>query len=127
MELYAPKEYWHLSKEERTAICNGCGSKDGIKVPDTMYGMCVLDICNIHDYMYHIAQTLADKLFADAIFRMNLSIKIDDYSSNGFMRMLRHMRAGKYYSAVAQYGDSAFWVNKIKNDNMYITYKGEFR
>lgn len=27
MKLYAPNSYWDATKEERKAVCNGCGAK----------------------------------------------------------------------------------------------------
>lgn len=48
LPLYAPKEYWSASQEELDEVCNGCGSKDGIKVPDTIYGLSIKIACDIH-------------------------------------------------------------------------------
>lgn len=126
MELYAPLDYWLSKDESKKEICNGCGAKEGIDVPDTMWGLSITRACDIHDWMYYTGKTKADKLFADAIFRMNVSIIIDA-NSNIVTSMLRHGRASKYYTAVVEWGDNAFWVNKEKNDVMKITYKGEFR
>ncbi len=126
MQLYAPKTFWKATPEERQKHCNGCGSKNGIKVPNTFYGLCVKEAFNIHDWMYAKGYTLADKLFADAIFRMNLSIIIDN-NSNSFMSVLRHSRAAKYYLAVERWGDNNYWKNKTRNENLNITFKGEFR
>lgn len=124
--LYAPLSYWNATSEEKQKVCNGCGAKDGIKVPNTFWGLCIKEACNIHDWMYKEGLTKADKLFADAMFRLNLSILIDE-NSNIVTAMLRHSRASKYYTAVAKWGDSAFWVDKNRTLEMKITYKGEFR
>lgn len=126
MKLYAPLSYWNATQNELKESCNGCGAKDGIKVPNTMYGLCIKKACEIHDWMYKIGKTLADKLFADAIFRLNLSIIIDA-GSNFLTALLRHGRASTYYTAVIEWGESAFWVDKKRNDEMVITYTGEFR
>ena len=126
MKLYAPLSYWTATQNELKESCNGCGAKDGIKVPNTMYGLCIKKACEIHDWMYKIGKTLADKLFADAIFRLNLSIIIDA-GSNFLTALLRHGRASTYYTAVIEWGESAFWVDKKRNDEMVITYIGEFR
>ncbi len=48
LPLYAPKSYWNLTEEEKSKICNGCGAKDGIKVPDTIYGLSIKIACDIH-------------------------------------------------------------------------------
>ena len=126
MKLYAPLSYWNATQNELKESCNGCGAKDGIKVPNTMYGLCIKKACEIHDWMYKIGKTIADKLFADAIFRLNLSIIIDA-GSNFLTALLRHGRASTYYTAVIEWGESAFWVDKKRNDEMVITYTGEFR
>ncbi len=129
MKLYAPISYWEATEEERNDTCNGCGAKSGLDVPDTFYGLDVSIACNIHDWMYHIGITLADKLFADAIFRLNLSLIIDDSNKwyNKVLSPLRHSRAGKYYTAVVLWGNTAYWDKRECNEDMIITFKGEFR
>jgi len=124
-KLYAPLEYWKLTPGQKKDICNGCGAKDGISVPNTIYFLCVREACQIHDYMYHVGVTKADKLFADAMFRQNLTILISK-NSNWFTSILRQGRASKYYIAVSQWGESAYWENKQYNNNLEITYKGFF-
>ncbi|MDX9743896.1 MAG: hypothetical protein RBT59_08775 [Arcobacteraceae bacterium] len=126
MKLYAPLSYWNAKENEKKSICNGCGAKKGLNVPDTFYGLSITQACNIHDWMYKEGTTQADKLFADAIFRLNLSIIIDT-NSNFLTAILRHSRASTYYTVVARWGDDAFWIDKNRNDEMVITYKGEFR
>ena len=126
MLLYAPKTYWEASATVRALVCNGCGAKGGLSVPSSFYGLCIKEACNIHDWMYFEGTTLADKLFADAMFRLNLTTIIDT-NSNILTSLLRHNRAGKYYTAVAKWGDSAYWVSKDKNKDMIITFQGDFR
>lgn len=124
--LYAPLSYWNATAKQKAEVCNGCGAKGGIKVPNTFYGLCIKEACNIHDWMYKEGRTLADKMFADAMFRTNMS-SIIDAKSNSFMAKLRHLRASKYYIAVVEWGDDAYWVNKVFSQEKHITYKGEFR
>ena len=126
LNLYAPVSYWEASPSEKSKICNGCGAKDGLDVPDTMWGLDISEACKIHDWMYQNGKTLADKIFADAMFRLNLSMIIDKYS-NPAMAYLRHGRAGKYYLAVVKFGNDAYWTGKTINEDMNITFKGEFR
>ena len=133
-KIYAPITYWELSPEEKKEICNGCGSKDGLKVPDTFWGLNIEEACNIHDYMYNIGKTHYDKLFADAMFRLNLTVIIDakETFKDKLFSILRHYRAGTYYIAVAKYGNSSFWKDKERlspEDPMAfrITFTGEFR
>lgn len=133
-KIYAPITYWELSPEEKKEICNGCGAKDGLKVPDTFWGLNMEEACNIHDYMYSIGKTHYDKLFADAMFRLNLTVMIDakETFKDKLLSVLRHYRAGTYYIAVAKYGNSSFWKDKERlspEDPMAfrITFTGEFR
>ena len=133
-KIYAPISYWELSPAEKEQLCNGCGAKNGLKVPGTFWGLNIEEACDIHDYMYYIGKTHYDKLFADAIFRLNLTVIIDSKESflNRTLNLFRHHRAGKYYIAVAKYGNSAFWVDKERlspedPDAFRITYTGEFR
>lgn len=126
MKLYAPLSYWNATPEELKDICNGCGAKDGMKVPDTMWGLNIKECCQIHDWMFLEGKTYADFLFANAVFIMNLAIRIIGLS-NKFLAPIRLARATKYFLAVQTLGSDAFWVDKNKNDEMIITYKGEFR
>ena len=127
MKLYAPKTYWEATEEERNAVCNGCGAKGGMNVPDTMYFLCVTQACNVHDWMWKEGKTFADFLFSNAVFIMNLVILITSYGSK-WLAPLRLARATKYFLAVQTLGEENYWVDcKVKNDEMYITYKGEFR
>lgn len=126
LNLYAPISYWEAPETIKNKICNGCGAKDGLKVPDTMWGLDISEACKIHDWMYQHGETLADKIFADAMFRLNLSMIIDKYS-NPAVAYLRHSRASKYYLAVVKFGNDAYWTGKQINERMNITFKGEFR
>lgn len=133
-KIYAPITYWELSPEEKKEICNGCGAKNGLKVPDTFWGLNIEEACNIHDYMYNIGKTHYDKLFADAMFRLNLTVIIDakETFKDKLFSILRHYRAGTYYIAVAKYGNYSFWKDKERlspEDPMAfrITFTGEFR
>lgn len=126
MKLYAPLSYWNATPEELKEICNGCGAKGGIKVPNTMWRLNIKECCQIHDWMFKFGKTYADFLFANAVFIMNLAIAIVS-KSNKFLAALRLARATKYFMAVQTLGSDAFWVDKERNDEMVITYKGEFR
>lgn len=129
IKLYAPNSWWDSTPEERSKICNGCGAKDGLKVPDSFYGLDISIACNIHDWMYQHGETQADKYFADAMFRLNLSLLIDGASYNlltGPLKLLRHSMASTYYNAIVLWGNDAYWVNKNNNNVHVITYKGRF-
>ena len=126
MKLYAPNSYYEASDEEKLEVCNGCGAKDGVKVPDTMWGLNISEACNIHDWMFEEGITLADFYFANAVFIMNLSIIIVCGGSK-WLAPLRLMRATKYFVAVQRLGEDAYWVDNKRNERMNITYKGSFR
>ena len=129
LKLYAPSTYWDSTPEERSKSCNGCGAKKGLDVPDSFYGLDISLACNIHDWMYQHGKTLADKYFADAMFRLNLTILIDEANYNmvtNVLKPLRHGRASTYYKAVVLWGNDAYWTNKDKNEVLFITFKGRF-
>ena len=62
LNLYAPVSYWEAAPSEKRKICNGCGTKEGLNVPDTMWGLDISEACKIHDWMYQHGKTLADKI-----------------------------------------------------------------
>ncbi len=71
MKLFSPPSYKKISQEERNRIINGCGAGNAKFdfVPDTMYGLDISAACDIHDFMYHIAEpTIEAKNEADRIF-----------------------------------------------------------
>ncbi|MBU0665364.1 MAG: hypothetical protein KJ990_12585 [Proteobacteria bacterium] len=112
MHLFAPELYWSLTPEIRTEICNGCGlalAKFDF-VPNHIYGLCISDACNIHDYMYHVGETLADKEEADRVFLNNMLRLIE--AGTGWLKIFRRRRALKYYEAVTAFGGPAFWSGK---------------
>lgn len=104
-------------------ICNGCGARDGIDVPDTIWGMSITRACNIHDWDYQLGKTTEAKDAADDRFRRNIQSLIDFnycYASaiqrflgiRRLLRWLRGWRAQTYYLAVHYHGSSAFWAGK---------------
>jgi len=126
MPLYMPLSYIDASEEERAKVCNGCGAKDGIKVPDRFYGLKIKDACQIHDWMFEIGTTRGDYIFSNLIFFWNM-VAISITHSNRFMMFFRCERALKYFIAVMfNSGKSAFWTNTPENKNKTITIKGKF-
>ena len=110
--LLAPQSYLDASPEERSNICNGCGTSGwkGALVPETMWGLNISEACQIHDWMYHEGLTENDKVFADILFLRNLLRIINTHG--GWLKVLRRYRAMTYYNAVAEAGDSAFLAGK---------------
>lgn len=126
LPLYYPKTFINASLEEMKEVCNGCGAKDGVNVPDTMWGLKVTKPCNIHDWMFHKGTTLGDYYFANVMFFWNLTATIID-GSNWFTMLPRMKRALKYFLAVlTKAGTEAYWVDKRYDDRMNITIRGEF-
>lgn len=126
LTLYAPNKYWTASEAYLKKICNGCGAKGGINVPNNLFGLSIKKPCNIHDVMFEEGETYADFLFANAIFLLNMTIVII-VGSNWFTMLPRLWLATKYFIAVALKGEEAYWKKKRKNADMHITYKGSFK
>jgi len=126
LPLYMPIEYLHLSDEEKAKICNGCGSKDGIKVPNTVWFLSIVIACNIHDYMFYKGKTLGDYYFSNIMFFWNMTAIV--INGSNFLTLLPRMeRVLKYFLAVmTKFGVKAYWVDKEENGTMSITIKGEF-
>ena len=125
LALYVPNTYLQATDEERAEVCNGCGAKDGVKVPSTMWFLCVVLACNIHDWMFKEGKTLGDFWFANLIFFWNMTAII--YNGSNFLMLLPRMeRALKYFLAVlTKMGQDAYWVDKVKNEDKHITIRGE--
>lgn len=111
-KLDIPEGFAALTDAEKAVICNGAGAADGIKVPNTMYGLDMKIAFDIHDYDYWRGRTLKDKREADERMRRNMSAIINN--RGGWLTWLRRYRATTYYSAVVDYGHNAFWEGKEK-------------
>ena len=112
-KLFAPVGYLDLTPLEKKGICNGMGAKDSALsalIPNTMWFLDVTEAGNIHDYMYHVGTTIADKEEADRVFLNNLMRLINN--KGGWLSFLRRRRAIKYYEAVFYCGGDAFWEGK---------------
>lgn len=118
IQIYAPQDYIKLSSQQREKICNGCGAKGGISVPNTFWGLDISEACNVHDYMYFIGKTYSDKQEADRVFRNNLSRIIEARTSWGFLKRLRHRRKKTYCLFVEEWGDTAYWKHKNRPKNI---------
>lgn len=112
IDLSAPIEYTILTKEGKAEICNKCGAKGGIPVPNTFYGLDIGEACNIHDFRYYIGETWEDKTFADMEFERNLEAIIESETWFGWLKKLRYIRASEYVLAVKLWGDKAYMKGK---------------
>jgi len=118
MKLFAPKEYWEMSKEAIDEITGGCGPGGlGDKlVPDTIYGLSIFAACRIHDFMWHFGVTQEDKDIADRVFKNNMIRIIEAKTKYKIIKWLRIRRANTYYKAVSVFGDGAYWNDKNSED-----------
>ena len=105
-ELHIPLSFRYLSPEKKESICNGCGSKGGVDVFDTMWGLSVTEACNIHDYMWHVSSTVKGLEESNELFWFNMKVLIK--RGSWWLRGLRYARAHKYYLAVKWFGTSAY-------------------
>lgn len=108
--LDIPDGFLQLTDEQKKRICNGAGAADGIKVPNTMYGLNMIECFDMHDYEYEVGQTRAEKRRADRRMLVNLVIKINN--KGGLLKWLRLRRAMSYFIAVSDFGDKAFFKGK---------------
>jgi hypothetical protein len=106
--------YMELDEIERFKICNGCGSAQAKFdfVPDSIYGLSIREACYRHDYAYWWGKTEQHKKAADRQFLANMLTIIEQESGNALTRTLRSLRAVKYYMAVRDLGDKAYWAGK---------------
>jgi hypothetical protein len=118
--LYAPEGFNELTKEEKSKICNGCGAKGGLPVPNTFWGLDISMACNIHDYMYSKGKTLKDKDTADRVFKNNCFRIINYESCCNLLKKLRLIRANTYYLVVKNWGGDAFFAGKNKKSEEVI-------
>lgn len=113
VELSAPREYILLTREQRKEICNGCGAKGGIPIPDSFLFLDISEACNIHDFRYWIGGTQEDKDIADEEFLDNLLTIIQDVNFFDELDHIREVEAHIYYIAVKEWGDEAFNFKEI--------------
>lgn len=105
--------YKNITPEEKAKICNGAGAAGqwiSSIIPNTMYGLDCTEAFNIHDYDYQVGASREDKDRADKNLLDNLLTIINH--RGGWLKPLRHRRALKYYEAVNQFGDAAFFKGK---------------
>jgi hypothetical protein len=115
LKLFAPAGYWTCSDSVRLRIVSGCGPGGGWKallVPETLWGLSVNEACNIHDWMYHVGETIEEKKEADRVFLNNMIRIIDAKTRWNWLKRLRLRRAKIYYLAVCWFGGPAFWAGK---------------
>lgn len=129
--LQGPADYFAADDLERFTICNGCGSAKAKFdfVPDSILGLKISPVCNIHDWRYAKGHTEEDRLKADREFLDNLLTLIEHHAeaeiaahqgwqwmpyraAQRTLRFARRYRAQSYYTAVRDLGAKAFWSGK---------------
>lgn len=111
---FAPESYVRAIPEVRAALVNGCGP-GGWKidlVPDTIWGLDISEVCNIHDWMYVTGRRLEDKDEADRVMLNNMLRAINAAGGWWILRFLRRRRARIYFESVHIFGGPAFWAGK---------------
>ena len=104
--------YRDLTPEQKSFICNGCGSKAGwVPVPEFIFHAS----CNHHDLLYWIGNTEANRRSADKAFYKYM--KIDIAEAKWYKRPHYMLWAWVYYKAVRTYG-SAFFNYSIRKSTM---------
>lgn len=119
--LFAPEEFWKLTPAALASIVNGCGPA-GWKVkliPNHLLGLSIKKACDIHDFMYYMGKTQADKDEADRVFKNNM-LRIIEADSCRLLKPIRRRLAKGYYEAVHDFGGPAFWVGKNPIGSMQV-------
>ena len=109
----AVPEFWNIPMRKRDGGC-GAGELGDYTVPDTMWGLPIRGICQIHDFDYKVGETDEDKKVADRRLRNNL-IRWAKYKTAKWARWLlklRFIRSKTYYVFVDNFGGPAFWKGK---------------
>lgn len=114
LRIYAPPEYWKLTEAERSQYSNGCGTEGivGLLVPDHLFFLSIEIACAIHDFMYELGETQADKEIADRVFLNNMLRIIKTAGGLKFIQKIRVHLAYVYYDAVVKFGGPYFWDGK---------------
>jgi len=109
-----PCSIFDASKDMLDECTGGCGPGGigDMLVPDTVWFLSVNQACKIHDWMYSWGVTAEDKEEADEFFRINMFYIIETKTKWRWLRVLRKMRAQKYYLAVSEGGDKSFFTGK---------------
>jgi hypothetical protein len=88
-----------------------CGPQNYLDnlIPDALWGLSIREACCIHDYMYLVGETQADKDIADRVFLENMLLLIEESKPSRLMRWLRRRSAWTYYQAVHRFGGLVYW------------------
>jgi len=124
--LYAPESYLQASPAVRAQVVNGCGPA-GWKyklISDSLWGLNIRVVCDIHDWMYSLGETIAAKDEADRCFMNNMDRMITAAGGPGWLVALRRRRAKTYDEAVHMFGGAAFWYGKNGSNVLFAVMIG---
>jgi len=124
LPYYTLESFENATAEELAKHTNGCGAKDGVKVPNTMWGLNIKKACTLHDWMQYKGKTYGDFIFSNVMFFYNLTAIIYN-NSKWFTLFFRMERALKYFIGVmSSIGQENYWKTRHKDMSKKITYKG---
>lgn len=109
--LYAHPDYWDLSEEKKKEVCNGCGAKGAwynFLIPGKIFKV----PCDIHDFDYERGESEKDKIEADRRFIQNMK-RIVAATDNKLLKKYRRVKARAFFKSVKDFGDEAFWADKV--------------
>ena len=116
MQLLALPEYFALTPEQKSAICNGFGPADCWKarlVPNALLGVDFTEACNAHDLEYHLGR---DRLAADWRLHCNMVAACLSHCKGNLLGSveLRMLLAacGVFLLAVHEHGEPFFGVDR---------------
>lgn len=113
--LYFSKKYLNLTPEQKKNICNGVGAK-GAWYNKFIPGKKIFnESANGHDADYHFGKTQKDKNIADRRFNQN-NTRIVEATKNYFLRKSRAVIARSMFIAVRDFGNDAYWKDKIVDE-----------
>ena len=99
-----------MSPEVKANVCNGAGAANGVRAPNSMWGLDVKLAFDVHDFDYWQGATDLDKWLADIKMLTNCLVII--CNKRGFLMYARGLRAMTYFMAVAIFGKKAFYAEK---------------
>ena len=121
----APKSFVGLSERDRADLYNGCGAGriGGKLTPESLLGLKITYLCQIHDHMYERCCCERDEEIADGIFVMNMNNWISGHSSNVATALSRFTLMSKYMYGVSTtiYSREYWEINRreIGRDSRY--------
>ena len=106
------KKYSELTREQKEAICNGCGGKGGfVKPPHKAFFKAS---CNHHDFGYWKGVTEADKIKCDNLFFKAMR---EDCRKLSWYNYIRYRPwCWLYYKAVKTIGKKFFYYGDKQRD-----------